>query len=131
MLAHDTATAQIQLILASNDRTRLRALQSDLRSSKFAYFFVNLVQRETLLSAVKTQIRQNGGKIPIVLVLDFRFARKDASALLEIVRAASRSLAIECVITDPPEDARTRERLSSLGARLFDNDASSLEMTLH
>ena len=89
------------------------------------------MQRDTLLSSVKTGIEQNGGKIPIVLVLDFKFVSKDASALLEIVRAASRSLAIECVITDPPADARTRGMLTSLGARLFDNDASSLEITLH
>ena len=131
MLSRDTTTAQIQLILASNDRTQLRALKSDLRSSKYAYFFVNLMQRDTLLRSVKSQIEQNGGRIPIVLVLDFKFVTKDARALLELVSTASRSLAIECVVTDPPEDTQTREMLTSFGARLFDNDASSLEMTLH
>jgi hypothetical protein len=131
MLSRDAATAQIQLILASNDRTQRLALEGDLRSSKFAYFFVNLAQRDTLLVSVKNQIEQNRGKIPIVLVLDFKFVTKDARALLELARAASRSLAIECVVTNPPKDAQTREILTSLGARLFDNDASSLELTLH
>ena len=133
MVVEDAASAQIQLILASNDPMQIRQLLADLQASKYVYFFASLSIRATLVEAACRQILKNAGKTPNVIVINHAFADTDCEALLQLARNASPLAAVECVVTNPPSDIKARERLIRLGARLFDGEPDSelIPLTLH
>lgn len=133
MIVEDAASAQIELILASDDPEQIRRLLSDLQASKYAYSFVSLSVREALREAACRQILKNAGTTPTVIVINHAFAGAECDALLQLAQNASQIAAIECVVTNPPSDRAARERLIRLGAKLFEGepgDESAL-LTLH
>jgi len=130
MVVEDAASAQIELILASDDPRQTRQLLSDLQSSKHAYSFVNLSVREALVEAACRQILKNAGKLPSVMVINHDFAGTDCEILLQLAMNASAIAAIACVVTNPPAESNARERLVSLGARLFDGEPEGEQVPL-
>lgn len=133
MITNDLATAQILFLLASDNRTQQQELKRDLQRSKYRYRLVLHSDKATLVESVKRQIAENDGKLPAVLVINYRFARKDCDTLLELVRRIRKSAAMECVVTNPPKPGHLREALVDLGARLFDSESglAMAELTLH
>jgi hypothetical protein len=133
MITHALATAQILLILVSDSRHRLQEMTRDLQHSRYCYFLAPHAERANLVGSVTQRIAGNDGRLPIVLLIDHKFAGKDCTALLALARGIRRSTAIECIVTDPPMLASRRHLLEGLGARLFDNDASVAvtELVLH
>jgi hypothetical protein len=131
MIVQDFASAQILFILASDNLSEVRGLERDLKRSKYRYLLVSHSHKATLVEAVSRQIQD--AKIPAVLVINFNFAAKFCMPLLQIARDATRTIAIECVVTHPPAQSSQRETLLALGARLFDGDAGMAltELTLH
>jgi hypothetical protein len=118
----DAASAEIELILASDDAGQTRQLVNDLHASKHAYSFVSLSVRETLVEAVLRRILKNAGKMPSVMVINHTFVGADCEVLLQLALNASPIAAIECVVTNPPVEKGVREKLIRLGARLFDGE---------
>jgi hypothetical protein len=133
MIVQDFAAAQILFILASDDRTQLQELTRDLKRSKYLYAFSYHADKATAVNCVSQAIADNDGKLPIVLVINYKFAGKTSKALLELAREAGKAAAIECVVTHPPTLDKERETLLALGARLFEEEASMAlaELTLH
>ena len=133
MVVQELDKAQIDLVLVSDSVTQSRSLLRDVRSSKFIYTFARLASRATLLSDVRRQLALNGGRVPTVLVISYRFAGKDCEKVLRMLKNAALSAAIEYVVTEPPADEIVRQRLSLLGATLFDGDpdGASATLTLH
>lgn len=133
MITHDLATAQILFILVSDHRPQLQELTRDLQRSRYRYFFAPLADKACLLESVKQRIALNEGRLPIVLLINYKFAGKDCNTLLELARGLGKSAAIECVVTHPPRLESRRHVLEALGARLFDNEDGTAvtELTLH
>lgn len=133
MVVDDPCGAQIELILASDNRAQARELARDLKASRYAYAFVHLSMRGGLVEALRAQIARNGGRMPTVVVIDYTLAGTDCEALVRDVQVAARARAIECLVTHPPMDDRIRARLVDLGARLFDGDVGDALplLTLH
>jgi hypothetical protein len=133
MITRELATAQILFILVSDSRPQQLELTRDLQRSRYRYCFTQHADKNTLVSSVKQQINTNCGRLPVVLLMNYKFARKDCHSLLEFVRRARRFSAIECVVTHPPSAQNAREDLLALGARLFDGeeDLAFSELTLH
>ena len=133
MIVQDYATAQILFILVSDNLSEAQGLQRDLKRSKYRYYVVPLSDKAKLVEAVARQIARHGAEMPAVLVINCKFAGKYCKPLLELARDATKTTAIECVITYPPVVSSQREVLLALGARLFDGDAGMMqaELTLH
>ncbi len=133
MVVQDPSGAQIELILASNDAAQIRQLRQDVETSKFSYSFVHLSDRASLVANATRHIALNGGKIPIVMVINYKFAGADCDFILRAAKAASAISAIESVVTDPPRNNALRQRLIHLGARLFNSDSADIrhQLTLH
>jgi hypothetical protein len=122
MVVMDAASAEIELILVSDDPAETRQLANDLHASKHTYSFVSLSVRETLVEAALRRILGNAGKTPSVMVINHRFVGADCEVLLQLALNASSLAAIECVVTNPPIEKGLREKLIGLGARLFDGE---------
>ena len=133
MITSDLATAQILFMLASDNRPQLQELKRDLHRSKFRYCLAVHSDQATLVESITRQIAENDGKLPAVLVINYKFARKDCETLLQLVRRTGKTAAIECVVTDPPKLGSLREALVVLGARLFDAESgvTMAELTFH
>jgi hypothetical protein len=133
MVIRTSETAQIQLILASGEKAQARSLMRDLQASKYVYQFAHNANRKTLVADVKAQIARSKGNLPIVLVINSKFAGTSCETLLRFARDASKAMAIECVVTNPPADDSARTRLAKLGARLFDGEVGEIlaEPALH
>jgi hypothetical protein len=133
MIVQDFATAKILFILASDDRTQLQELTRDLKRSKYLYSFSYHADKATAVDCVSRTIADNDGRLPIVLVVNHKFAGKTSKTLLELARDAAKGAAIECVVTHPPTLAKERQTLLALGARLFEEEADMAlaELTLH
>jgi hypothetical protein len=122
MITHDLATAQILFILVSDSRSQLNGMTHDLQRSRYRYFFAHHADKPALVESVRQRIAGNGGRVPTVLLINGKFARKECVALLELARGVAKSAAIECVVTHPPALESQRKALLALGARLFDGD---------
>lgn len=120
MLVQDVNSAQITIILASNDDVQAGQLRRDLLASKFVYFFVVLRDRVALVDVMARHIATNGGKTPIVIVLDHKFAMTDCDIILAAICGFPNAESIASVVINPPMDHETRERLKAAGARLYD-----------
>ncbi len=133
MITHALATAQILLILVSDNRRQMQELTHDLERSRYRYFVDLHADRSTLPDSVGQRIAGNAGRLPTVLLINYKFAGKDCNILLELARSRAASAAIECVVTHPPMLESRRQWLQGLGARLFDNDdgVATAELALH
>jgi hypothetical protein len=133
MLVEDPAAAQVELFLASNDDEQLDLLLRDLKSSKYIYSFVHFAFRGRLVESALERILRNAGRAPIVLVIDYKFAKGECEALLLAVRKLSKITTIQCLVTNPPQDDPARSVLIGLGARLYDEDSAGIAslLTLH
>ena len=127
MVVQDFTTAQIRLILVSNDKAEARQLLHDTRASKYIYGFALLDDPKYLLKAVEQQIT-GGLNLPTVLVVNYAFAGDACEALLKLAHTCEGRPAIECVVTHPPASPAVRERLTGLGARLYD-EGSELSLS--
>lgn len=126
MVVRSSSTAQIHLILASDDWAEVRQIERDLKTSKFAYAFTHFDKADTVVQALKRHVSETRFAVPTVVVINYRFAAVDCVSLVDIVRSAAKKTAIECVVTHPPADNDTRDKLAALGARVFDEDEDSL-----
>ena len=133
MIVQDFATAQILFILVSDDRIQVQELSRDLKRSKYLYSLSYHADKATAVKSVSQAIADNGSRLPIVLVVNYKFAGKASKTLLELARDAGKDAAIECVVTHPPTLNKERETLLALGARLFEEEANMAlaELTLH
>jgi hypothetical protein len=132
MIVSNPRIANIQLILASNDKTQVRTLTRDLQASKYLYDFLHLDDTTSLVADIESRIAQ-GSKAPIVLVINFQFAGAQCETLLRIAQDAQKVRAIECAVTNVPEGGSVRGRILKLGARLVEGNSSEMpmELTLH
>jgi hypothetical protein len=133
MVVQDFETAQVHLILASDDEAQVRELTRDLQASKYRYVFDHRSRKQDLRDAVAGSLARNGGRIPTVMVINYNFATKECPGLLRLARDAGKKAAIECVVTNPPAVPDIQNALTALGARLFHARAATLlaEMTFH
>jgi hypothetical protein len=133
MIVPDQRAAQLQLILVSGDKAQARALTRDLQESRYLYAFSHLDERASLVANVKAQIALVGRRLPIVLIINHKFAGSQCEILVRQANEAKKTMAIECVVTDLSADIQARARLHRLGARLFDGDPAeiSMELSLH
>ncbi|MGZ5927732.1 MAG: hypothetical protein ACXWLX_00840 [Rhizomicrobium sp.] len=133
MSTRELATAQILFILVSDSRPQQLELTRDLQRSRYRYCFTKHADKNTLVKSVMQQINTNFGRLPVVLVVNYKFARKDSYSLLEFVQRARRFSAIECIVTHPPSTQKARDDLLALGAKMFDGqeDLAFSELTLH
>lgn len=133
MLVQDAAGAQIQLILASDNKAEAMQLTRDLHASKYAYRVLHLGDRATLLDSLKRVISETGRTVPTVVVVNYNFAGRSSEALLQLANGISQDVAIECVVTSTPLDDGIRRRLKDLGATLFDGDLENISgnLTFH
>ena len=133
MVVRSSSAAQIHLILASDDWAEVRQIERDLKTSKYVYAFTHLDKSDTVISALKRNVLDTHVEIPAVVVINYPFAGPHCAALVELVRDAAKTTAIECVVTHPPADNETREKLSALGARVFDEEEDSLvaDLSVH
>jgi hypothetical protein len=121
MAIQDSASAQIQLLLASNDPSQVQQLTHDLKRSKYFYAFTHHGDQDSILTAIQSLVETGDRNLPTILVLNYEFTRRDCEKILRLVQKASATRAIECVITHPPTDQPSRLMLTKLGARLFDD----------
>lgn len=133
MVVRSPSTAQIHLILASDDWAEVRQIERDLKTSKYAYAFTHLDKSDPVIPALKRHVADTHVEIPTVVVINYQFAGPDCVALVDLVRDAAKTTAIECVVTHPPADNDTREKLAALGARVFDEEEDSLvaDLSVH
>jgi hypothetical protein len=120
MAIQEAASAQILLVLASNDSSQVRQLTRDLQRSSYAYAFSHHGEKKGVLAAIETLLAGGEENLPTVLVLNYKFVGRDCQKILQMVREAAGKRAVACVVTHPPADQHTRHLLSALGARLFD-----------
>lgn len=133
MVVQDFAAAHIHLILASDDERQVRELTRDLKASRYRYILTHSSRKDGLPNAVAGTLAHNGGRLPTVLVINYKFAPRDCAALLRLAHAAGKKGAIQCIVTDPPADPDIQRKLTQMGARLFLADDATLlsEMTFH
>ncbi len=124
MIVAPPSSAQVAIILASNDAVLIGQLTRDLRASKVGYFLVLLSDRENLTDAAAAQISAIGGISPVVFVIDHMFAGDECGLLVRATWSAPRADTIACVVVNPPADAARRQSLVADGARLFDGDSA-------
>ncbi len=130
MAIQDPASAQIHLLLASNNPSQVQQLTHDLKRSNYFYAFTHHGDQNNILTAIRSLVEARHRHLPTVLVLNYEFVRRDCEKILRLVQKASATRAIECVITHPPTDEPSRLILTKLGARLFDEFEPS-EFALH
>ena len=128
MIVADFSNAQVVMLLASNDVVQIGHLQRDLLASKIRYFLAVLLDRANLTDATAGHITAVGGRSPVVLVIDYRFAGPDCDVLLRTAKSVRRAATIACVVVNPPEESARRQSLMAGGVRLFDGgDADASE----
>jgi hypothetical protein len=133
MIVPDERAAHLQLILVSGDKAQLNALMRDLKNSNYLYAFSHFDDSNTLVAGVQAQMTRGAGRIPLILIINHKFAGSNCETLVRYAQEAKKNMAIECVVTDLPKSTKAREQLHRLGARLFDGDPAEmpLELSLH
>jgi hypothetical protein len=138
VLIQHSAIAQLRLILISNDTAELTKLRDDMRASRLSYQFHHISSSADLVEALEPHLA-SVQTTPVVIVVDYGFTRRECERVLAYAKLSSRNMAIECVVTNPPGDAKIRAKLKRLGATLFDekisqnvsDSAQSAALTLH
>lgn len=124
MIVPTLGSAQVVIILLSQDAEMIGQLKRDLLASKIGYFLAILSDQETLRRAAADRISEIAGIAPVVMVIDYNFARHDCDLLLRETGAAPYAATIACIVVNPPRDAARRQSLIAGGARLFDGDSA-------
>ena len=130
MIVADTRSAHLRLILVSADKEQVSCLKRDLQNSNYLYAFYHMDSPDTLVADVQAQLARGVSRLPLVLIVNHSFAKSDCEILVRYASEAKKTMAIECVVTDPPKDGMARTRLQRLGARLFDGNPAEIPMEL-
>ena len=133
MLVEDPELARFEIIVISDDDDHARLLLADVDTSRHP-FLVNLVsERRRIAPALEWVVERSPRRMPVIVLLDFEFLRDACEKTAAQVVAMQNQTAIECIVTRPPPFGGVIERLSRMGASVFDPDAdhAQFEQMLH
>jgi len=119
----ESNTADVELIIVTDDRAHGQSIRDSLSGGRYRYAITHIGQRATLLEDFEATVEGVRGKRPAIVFLDCAFLKGQAETWASRILALRRSMAIECVATRPPAEAHRRALLSMLGASLFDGSA--------
>lgn len=130
MITTDLASAQILFLLVTDDNRQIASLTADLQRSRYRYGLATCAGPATMTHWLEQQIESNDGRLPIILLIDDRFARSNSRSLLQLAKDAGKRTAIQSIVTHPPTATGKRQELLALGARLFDSEETG-ELIVH
>lgn len=124
----DAAVPRIEAIVVSADRTYFHDLVEGLSLSRYAYVARYVEWKASAKSALEKALDAVRGLRPVIVFLDFEATGEQTEMLADWIFGLQRVMAVECVVTRPPADARRRVRLRRLGVTLFDGRDRTLSM---
>lgn len=132
MVVQDFTTAQIRIILISDDKAQAQHLLRDMQASKYVYGFTLVDDGKALLKTLALKVAEFPA-LPTVMVINYSFAGGACAEVLRLARSSAGQPAIACIVTHPPAQAALRKTLSELGATLYDegSDLPLLSASLH
>jgi hypothetical protein len=135
MLAPSLDTAQIRIVLISDDKAHIDSILSDINKSKLHYIFMILSNRGELFFNIYSEFKNIRNKIPTVFIFDYSFSSYFIKSMIESLNGLEDAAPVDFVVLDAPANASTRFRLKQLGATLYDTAPAPAraesELTLH
>lgn len=133
MLASSLDTADVRIVLISDDKSQIASVANDIKNSKLHYIFLVLSKPGELFFNIYSEFRNIRNKIPTVFIFDYKFSSFFIKSMIESLKGLENAAPVAFVVVDPPRDAATRHRLTELGATLYDAASAwaEVELTLH
>jgi|GEM_PF-5845482 len=124
----ESAAAEIELIIVTDDRAYARRLRDDLGRGRYRYTVTDICNRATILPDFEAAVEAVRGKRPVIVFLDCEFLRGQAEMFAARILSLRGAMAIECVATRPPVQHHRRAHLRMLGASLFYGHSQTAEI---
>lgn len=133
MLAASLDTAQVRIVLISDDRRQVDSIMADINRSKFRYIFVLLSKPGELFFNIYSEFKNIRNTIPTVFIFDYKFSSYFIKSMIESLNGLENAAPVDFVVIDPPRDPGIRQRLKRLGATLYESAAeqATAELTVH
>lgn len=133
MLAPSLDTAQVRIVLISDDRRQVDSIMSDIKRSKLRYIFVLLSKPGELFFNIYSEFKNIRNTIPTVFIFDYKFSSYFIKSMIESLNGLEGAAPVDFVVIDAPRDPGIRQRLKRLGATLYESapEPARAELTLH
>jgi hypothetical protein len=95
-------TADVELIIVTDDRAHALSVRESLSNGRYRYAFTHLSQSATAVSDLDAAVEAVRGNRPVIVFLDCAFFKGQAETFAARVLELRSTMAIECVATRPP-----------------------------
>ncbi len=121
----NSAGAKVRLILATRDLDQSNQLVRDIKQSAIPYV-VDLISDPNGVDSAITDAVAGPVEMATVIVLDYTLTTDITGEIAARIKSLSATFPVECVVVNPPDDARARAGLTALGVTLYDDAGAAL-----
>lgn len=113
----------IKVLILTDEAESAQIMLGALELCQYDLLVCGLRDLSTLAADVEAELAAVRGKMPVLVMIDFKFVGEACEAVLDRIEALKGDMAIECLVTGAPESGALTDRLRKRGVFLFDEGA--------